>query len=40
MQRTLRWFGHGGVEAVHVVSSVAVVTEQELVLEEHIRCQL
>ena len=29
---TLRGFSHGGAEAVHVVASVTVVTEQQLVV--------
>lgn len=31
---TFRRFRHRGVEAVHVIASVAVITEEKLVLEE------
>lgn len=32
--RTLRWFRHGRAQTVHVVASVAVITKQQLVLEQ------
>lgn len=30
--RTLWWFGHGRAQAVHVVASVTIVAEEQLVL--------
>lgn len=36
---TLRRFRHGWVETIHVVAPVTVVTEQELVLEQHVTFQ-
>lgn len=32
--RTLWWFRHGRAQTVHVVASVAIITEQQLVLEQ------
>lgn len=33
--RTLWWFRHGRTQTVHVVASVAIVTEQQLVLQHN-----